>query len=511
MIDRVHDSGIAADLLRTVLDNDTLGIVVLDSTGGVAFFNVAAERMTGYQRDELIGRPLPSTLFREADTTAIASVIAAGVRLENREAQLRRKGGGAKDVILGAAPLRAGDGSSSGYACFLIDNTEKRHLQSLLLQSQRMDLVSEMAGGIAHDFNNLLEGILGYASFMMDLIDESHELHQYLEIVEQSARKASELTDRLMTFSRFGDRGESSVDCNALLQEVGKICERTIDPRITLEMDLGEGLEAVPGAPGALETAFLNISLNARDAMPDGGTLRITSRNVNIDDTYPRLDWNMEPGAYVRLSFSDTGRGMDAETRRRIFEPFFTTKERGEGAGLGMTLVYGVVKNHGGFINVYSEPEKGTVVNIYLPTGSSADRPAAQQVGAAPRGSGELVLVIEDEQMVRDLTRDLLEKLGYRVVTASDAGSGIEAFLQRGDDISVVLLDLIVPGGGGESFHRIREARPDIPVVLVSGYNRTYVDALIMGSDPVSFLQKPYSMADLAVAVHDILTPRSGA
>jgi two-component system, cell cycle sensor histidine kinase and response regulator CckA len=511
MIDRVHDSRIQADLLRTVLDNDTLGIVVLDASGSVAFFNMAAERMTGYQRGDVLGRSLPATLFRESDATAIASVLSAGRRLENREAQLRRKGGGAKDVILGAAPLRAGDGSSAGYVCFLVDNTEKHHLQSLLLQSQRMDLVSEMAGGIAHDFNNLLEGILGYASFMMDLIDETHELRQYLEIVEQSARKASELTDRLMTFSRFGDRGESSVDCNALLQEVGKICERTIDPRITFETDLGEGLDAVPGAPGALETAFLNVCLNARDAMPESGTMRITSRNVTIDDTYPRLDWNMEPGSYIRISFSDTGKGMDAETRRRIFEPFFTTKERGEGAGLGMTLVYGVVKNHGGFINVYSEPGKGTVVNIYLPTGAAAERSAVRSLGEVQRGGGELVLVIEDEQMVRDLTRDLLEKLGYRVVTAVDAESGIDAFLEQRDDIAVVLLDLIVPGGGGESFRRIREAHPEIPIILVSGYSRSYVDALIMGSEPVSFIQKPYSMADLASAVHDILHPRSGA
>lgn len=512
MIDRIRGAGLESDLLRTVLDNDTLGIVVLDAAGTVAFFNTAAERMTGYSRGELIGRPLPTDLFREADATAVTSVIAAGGRLENREISLRRKGGGAKDVILGAGPLRAGDGSAAGYACFLVDNTEKRHLQSLLLQSQRMDLVSEMAGGIAHDFNNLLEGILGYASFMMDLIDETHELRQYLEIVEQSARKASELTERLMTFSRFGDQGRSRVDCNALLREVGKICERTVDPRVRLEMELDENLAEVPGAPGALETVFLNVCINARDAMQDGGTLRIASANAAIDDTYPRLDWNMEPGSYVRLTFADTGAGMDAETRRRIFEPFFTTKKRGEGAGLGMTLVYGVVKNHGGFINIYSEPGKGTVVNIYLPTIETGARAVpSRSAEDAPRGSGELVLVIEDEQMIRDLTRDLLVKLGYRVVTASDAESGIETFLGRESEIAVVLLDLVVPGGGVESLRRIRETRPDVPVVLVSGYGLAWVEGLMSEGGRISFLQKPYSMADLALAVRDGLAPPRGA
>ncbi|MDD3643150.1 MAG: ATP-binding protein [Candidatus Krumholzibacteria bacterium] len=510
MIDRIRGAGVEMDLLRVFLDNDTLGIVVIDHAGAVVFLNKAAERMTGYLRGECVGRPLPADLFRESDATAISSVMAGGGRLENREAQLRRKGGGGKDVILGATPLRAGNGSPAGHACFFIDNTEKRHLQGLLLQSQRMDIVSEMAGGIAHDFNNLLEGILGYASFMMDLIDETHELRQYLEIVEQSARKASELTERLMTFSRFGDRGQSAVDCNALLEEVGKVFERTSDPGVRLDLSLGGGLGAVPGAPGALETALLNVCINARDAMPHGGVLRISSENVTIDDTYPRLDWNMVPGPYVRLSFADTGIGMDAETRSRIFEPFFTTKRRGEGAGLGMTLVYGVVKNHGGFVNVYSEPGEGTVVNIYLPAVPDAGRSAAPAAGAEPRGEGELILVIEDEQMVRDLTRDLLEKLGYRVVTAADAASGVGAFLRQEGDIAAVLLDLIVPGGGGESLRRIREARPEIPVVLVSGYGRAWADALLEGHEPVSFLQKPYSMSDLAAAVHGILHPRSG-
>ena len=495
------------DLVRAVLENDSLGIAVIEQTGDVAVFNAAAERMTGLERSDVAGRPLPAGLLREEDAAAVAEAMAQGRRVDSREIQLRRKGGGIKDVILSAAPL---SGAAGGQVYFFVDNTEKKYVQNMLVRSQRMDIVSEMAGGIAHDFNNLLEGILGYSSFMIDLVGEGHELRSYLEIIERSTRRASELTERLLTLSRYGESGGHRVDCNTLLQEVVKILDRSLDRQTVVELDLEDRLAPVQGAAGALETALLNVCLNARDAMPGGGTIGIKSENLVIDETYPRLDWNMEPGPYVRISISDNGQGMDKATRERIFEPFFTTKKRGEGAGLGLTLVYGIVKNHGGFINVYSEPGRGSIFNIYLP----AEEAAAQQneepvrgIGGAPRGGGELVLVVEDDQMVRDLTQNLLETLGYRVVTAGNAGAGAEIFSERGGEIDLVLLDFVIPGGGGEVFGRLREQRRDVPVILTSGYNRSFVDPDLLGSASVSFVQKPYSMDDLARVVHACLHP----
>ncbi|UCF06809.1 MAG: response regulator [bacterium] len=506
-----NDSIGSLEVIRAFLQNDIIGIAYLDSEGIYRVFNRAAETLTGYSSDEILGGPIPERLFPKEIQARIRRGMAENASLDSVETHLFCKDGTEREIILGMSSRLLVDGKPHGHVQFLIDNSEKKHLQRLLLHSQRMEIVSEMAGGIAHDFNNLLEGILGYTSFMMNLIDESHELRSYLEIIERSAKKAANLTDRLLTFSGGKSGEEATVNCNGLLSEVAKLIDRTIDKRIVIELNLDRNLQPVKGSSGQLEQAFLNVCLNARDAMPTGGKLLVSSENVVIDETCPRMSWKMKSGNYVKLSITDTGVGMDEETKGRIFEPFFTTKERDEGTGLGLNVVYGIIDRHGGFVNVYSEKEKGTVVNIYLPAQMAEVEPVAHEEAKAeiPRGEQERVLIIDDEQIVRDLARKMLIRLGYRTLTAADAREGEQIFRRNKDEVDLILLDIIMPGASGWDLMRtIRDIKPGVKVLLTSGYNKAAIDEGLFEDERVGFIQKPYSIGDLAREVRAILDKR---
>lgn len=504
-----HQSGEGfMNVASSILENDVVGIAVLDAEGVYRVFNRGAEMLTGYSREDVLGYAPPDNLFSPDDQRLIGEALKSQGRVENMELIIRRKDGDEKHVIMSMSSRTVGGEDKRVCVQFLLDNTEKKHMQKLLLHSQKMEIVGEMAGGIAHDFNNLLEGILGYTTFMMDLIEEHHELRSYLEIIERSAKKASDLTERLLTFSKDAGKRASPVDCNVLLQEVVKLLERMIDRRIVIEMDLDKNVKTVRGAAGKLEQAFLNVCLNARDAMPSGGKLQISSENIVINDTYPRLSWNMKRGEYVRISVSDTGSGMDSEIRSKMFEPFFTTKNRGEGTGLGLNIVYGIVHNHEGFINVYSEAGRGTVFNMYLPAHEAkvGEEMAREAKGEIPGGDNEMILFIDDEPIVRELGRNLLEKLGYRAITAGSAEDGLHIFKKRGDDIDLVVIDVIMPGASGqEAMKKMRERKPGVLVVLSSGYSKNFLSEEITEDARVSFIQKPYSMEELAREIRKCL------
>ncbi len=495
-------------IAEAVLQNDVVGIAVLDTVGAYKAFNRGAELITGYTREDVVGKTSPPELFSDEDRKLIRGRLDIHGGIDNMDIRIKRKDGFERDVILSMSSGRGKDGAVLEHVQFFVDNSEKKYLQELLLHSQKMEIVGEMAGGIAHDFNNLLEGILGYTTFMMDLIGEDHELRSYLEIIKRSAIKASDLTERLLTFSRDGGRDDTLVNSNTLLREVVKLLERSVDKRIVIELDLERNLKAVLGSGGQLEQAFLNICLNARDAMPEGGKLLISSGHVTIDSSYPRLSWKMKHGRYVRVSISDTGAGMDPETKARMFKPFFTTKKRGEGTGLGLNMVYGIIDNHGGFIKVYSEKGKGTVFNIYLP---AHEEEAPHEVLAGekrevPEGKNEMVLMIDDEPVIQDVGRDMLQKLGYRALVASGAEDGLKIFGERKDEIDLVILDVIMPGANGfDVMREIAELKPGVLVLLSSGYNRSFFGEDLIDDKQVNFIQKPYSMEDLAIEVRSVI------
>lgn len=499
-------------MISAFLDVEIVGIIVLSGEGLCELFNRGAENISGYERDEIVGKELPLEVFSGKHSEKVADAVKRKESIKNLELKLTRKDGSEKDVILSMSPFRSSVSDYEGYIFFLIDNTEKKYLQNLLLHSQKMEIVGEMAGGLAHDFNNILEGILGYTSFVMQHITEEDRIYPYLQVISQSAHKAAELSDRLLTFSKDQETELTAVNVNSLLKSVVKLLERSIDKKVSIELHLSKDVKGVLGASGQLEQAFLNVCLNARDAMPRGGKLVISSENVVLDETYPRLSLKMEPGEYVKVSISDTGIGMDRETLARIFEPFFTTKQRSEGTGLGLSMVYGIVDRHGGFINVYSEPNNGTVFNIYLPASGERvpEEGPAEKVKDIPLGKGETILFIDDEPIVRDLGMDMLSKLGYRVLIAGGAEEGMRLFRERMSELDLIILDVIMPGASGqELYNEMKAMRPDVTILLSSGYNKGFLEGSLDGGSSVNFIQKPYSMEELAKKVRVLLDSRS--
>ena len=502
------DRGDYLEIIKSIVENDLVGFAVICPDGRYMAFNKGAEKLTGYNRTEFLDTESPPSLYSEKDDEIIRKAIEQNTVIENREIRIKRGDGFDRELVFSMSPRYDAEGNVNCYLQILIDNREKKHIQGLLLHSKKMETIGEMAGGIAHDFNNLLEGVLGYTSFMLDLIDSDHELYSYLERIESSARKAAKLTERLLTLSSNRKTVKSIINCNTIIRNVIKTFEKAIDKKIVLETNLDRNLMAINGSPGQIELALLNLCLNAKDAMPDGGKLVVTSTAVVVDESYPKLSLDMSSGDYVRITVSDTGIGMDEKTVEKIFEPFFTTKARGEGTGLGLNIVYGIVHSQGGFIKVYSETGKGTTFTIYLPAGSEplSEIISEKEQGGYERGEEQLVLFIDDEQMILDIGREMLEKLGYKLLTASNAAQGMQHFTDRIDEISLIILDVIMPGeNGNEILHRIRELKKEVPVILSSGYDRAILENNIFDDANVYFMQKPYSMADLGRMMHKIL------
>jgi len=497
------------EVVTSFLGSQVLGVVVLDEKRVCRIFNKGMEELTGCKQKDMIGSKILEIIFSEEDRAGIRKALNSGESINNREMEISAANGIRRDVIFSMTPKYSRGGKLSGCLMVMTDNTEKKRLRKLLIQSQKMETVGEMAGGIAHDFNNLLEGILGYTTFLMDTREEDEYLQDKLKVIEETARKASRLTSRLLSFS--GDLGleNKPVDCNLVIAEVAKLLRRTIDKNIGIKLEPCADLRAVIGSVVRLEQAFLNVCLNARDAMPDGGEIVITTENTTIDSSYPRLSLNMEMGEYVRVSISDTGVGMSDEIKEKVFEPFFTTKKRDNGTGLGLSMVYGIVKNHGGFVNIYSEVGEGTTFSIYLPSGGERDMleetvPAVKE--KVPMGSGETVLLVDDEPVVRELGIDMLESLGYRVLIAEDGWQGEIMFKKNIEEIDIVVLDIVMPGeSGGELLKFIKKLSPEMPVLISSGFNRDRVDERMLESEEIEFIQKPYSMDELGIEIGKLL------
>jgi signal transduction histidine kinase/CheY-like chemotaxis protein len=385
--------------------------------------------------------------------------------------------------------------------------SEKLRLESQLLQSQKLEAIGTLAGGVAHDFNNLLAGILGYAGLLKVQIDPKDDRHRAVETIERAAERAAELTRQLLGFARKGKMQQTRVDLHETIEEVFNLLGRTIDKSIEVVRSLDARSACVLGDPSQLQQIILNLAVNARDAMPEGGSLKIETRDVEMDERDCRQYPEAAPGRYVTLLVSDTGRGIPPENRDRIFEPFFTTKPKGEGSGMGLAMVYGIVKSHGGFISVYSEPGVGSTFRVFLPLASEsvAEAPPPRTEGPPARGSGR-ILVIDDEEIVRDMTSDLLESLGYDVVTARDGREGLEVYEAMSATIDLAIVDMIMPRmGGRDCFRGLKRLNPDVRVILSSGYGHNEAAQEILDEGARAFVQKPYQVRELSRLVADAL------
>ncbi|MFA4835179.1 MAG: ATP-binding protein [Dehalococcoidia bacterium] len=379
-------------------------------------------------------------------------------------------------------------------------------LQEQFLQSQKMEAIGRLAGGIAHDFNNLLTIIQGHAQLSILRLREGDPLRENIERIERASERATALTHQLLAFSRRQIMEMMVLDLNQILQRVDRMLRRVIGEDIELETFLSEPIGKVKTDQGQIEQVIMNIAVNARDAMPDGGKLIIETANVELDEEYARAHIAVNPGRYVMISLSDTGVGMTPEVRERIFEPFFTTKEKGKGTGLGLSTVYGIVRQSGGNICVYSEHGKGTTFNIYLPQVDEPLEELKKDVFQEIAGGGETILVVEDEETVRELAVMVLERQGYRVL---DASGGKEALLLCGefkDSIHLLLTDVVMPGMGGHKLvDFLKEIHPETKALYMSGYTDNAILHHGVLDEGIEFIQKPFTVEKLARKVREVL------
>ncbi|MFZ0449001.1 MAG: PAS domain S-box protein [Desulfatiglandaceae bacterium] len=391
----------------------------------------------------------------------------------------------------------------------ILAEKEIKKLNKQMLQAQKMEAVGTLAGGIAHDFNNLLQGILGFTQMLLMEKDGNDPDTAKLEQIEKAAHRASELTQQLLAFSRKVESNLRPVDLNQELEQVRNLLERTIPKMIAIELHLEDHLNVIRADPAQLEQVIMNFGVNARDAMPDSGKLVFETENVTLDEEYCKAHLGARPGRYVLLSISDTGQGMDRETLEHIFEPFFTTKGVGSGTGLGLAMVYGIIKSHGGYIMCYSEPGEGTTFKIYLPVMEGdpvRNETETNRNAAVPEGGSETILLVDDEEILRDIGKDILEKFGYTVLLAADGESALELYRENPEDISLVILDIVMPGMGGKKcLEEILKMNPQAKVVMASGYSINGRVKEVLDGGARAFIKKPYELKQMLAEVRKVL------
>ncbi len=379
---------------------------------------------------------------------------------------------------------------------------ESRRLQAQLIQAQKMEAIGHLAGGIAHDFNNLLTGILGYANLLSLKQGIEPEVAKAAGIIQRSAERASQLTAQLLGFAERGKNLTVPVELGRVIASVTGVLARTQDPRIRIVTSLRPEGGCVLGDPSQLDQVVMNLAINACDAMPRGGQMKITTEPVTLDEAFCREREWMSPGKHLLLSVSDTGVGISPGNMERIFDPFFTTKAQGKGTGLGLSMVFGIVKHHGGYVDVRSEAGAGSVFRVYLPEspGGIPKETAAMDTDL-PRGRGRILLV-DDQEPVREVAKDMLEALGYEVITAADGLEGVSRYRDMWREIALVILDMVMPNmSGGDCFRRMKEINPKARVVLSSGYSMDGAIQDVMNEGIIAFIQKPYRLEELSRVV----------
>jgi PAS domain S-box-containing protein len=495
---------------RELFDADLTGNFVAAVDGTLTDCNPAFARMLGYaDRGEAIAGGALAIFGGDVNWRSFAGGVARDRRVRQHEMALRGREGGPVHVLVSATGFFDDGGQLTTIRGQLYDLTAHKQLEEQLSQSQKMEAVGRLAGGIAHDFNNLLMVIGGQTGRLLEQLPEDEPLRKNAEAIAAAADRAAGLTQQLLAFSRRQVLSPQVLSLNAVVRNVYGMLERVIGEDINCVMSLSEDIASVRADPGRIEQALLNLAVNARDAMPGGGTLSISTSVVEIDELYSRQHVGAKPGRYVMLAVSDSGCGMDPETRTRVFEPFFTTKEVGKGTGLGLSMVYGIVKQSGGYIWVYSELGLGTTFKIYLPATEAPPESLQPRVAASAPTGTETILLVEDEDGVRELLEEILTAQGYHVLAAS---RGVEAlqiseFLE--EEIQVLVTDVVMPHmSGHELAMRLRARRPGLRVLYLSGYTD---EAIAHHGDievDADFLQKPFTRAALATKVRDVLASR---
>jgi two-component system cell cycle sensor histidine kinase/response regulator CckA len=494
----------ALRLTQFAIDHAADAVFWVENTGRFVYVNDAASRLTGYPKETLLSMGVPDLdprIAEEGWDSEWKEIKRSGAVRVNT--QIRRQDGRMIPIELTADHVRFGDRELS--CAYLRDVSERKKLEDQFYQAQKLEAVARLAGGVAHDFNNLLTVINGYSHMLLEQSAPKDPQREFYQEIHDAGRRAAGLTRRLLAFSRKEIIEPVTLDLNSLLRDFERMLRRLLGEDIRILMDLAPGLGPIKADPGQVEQIVMNLAVNARDAMPKGGSLVVQTVNVTLDPALARGLGNLLPGPYVRLVVADTGCGMAQTVLARLFEPFFTTKERGRGTGLGLSTVYGIVQGCGGHIAVESVPDKGTSFSIYIPvTKDPAARAARPE--ARPAGGRETILLLEDERPVRVVARRLLEGHGYRVFEALSEQEALEIGSDLSRPIDLLLTDMVLPNVSGiEVARRLRSARPALKVLLMSGYtDRSLGDG---GAHPagMGFLQKPFTLEGVAKKVRETL------
>ena len=492
--------------------NDAIISQTLDGT--ITTWNPAAAHMYGYEASAVLGRHIELIIPPEhLDRVRVAmSRAALGDRTPEYETVRLHADGTPLDVAITVSPIFDSAGIVTGLSTIARDITERkraadehRALEERLSQSQRLESLGQLAGGIAHDFNNLLAVILNYSSFVAAEVGDNEAVRADVDQIRIAAERAAGLTRQLLIFGRGETIQPEILDLNTVVRDVQTLLARTIGEHVELIVETTPDLPAVRADRGQLEQILVNLAVNSRDAMPDGGILTIETTTVEIDRETSRLRPDLEPGQYVTLSVSDSGSGMSREVIAHAFEPFFTTKPRGEGTGLGLATVYGIVTEAGGSVVLYSEGELGTTVRVYLPAVDQPARPTRKpQTAVFARGGGETILVVEDEKAMREVALRILRSNGFKVLAAANAQEALSVLEEQGCDL--LLTDVIMPQmSGRELVERVHERRPGLPVLYMSGYSQGVLGRQRALDDGVALIQKPFSAHDLLEKVRSVL------
>ncbi|MBW1675852.1 MAG: PAS domain S-box protein [Deltaproteobacteria bacterium] len=494
------------EYLASVVRHSQDAIIGTDLNCRVTSWNKAAERIFGYKEEEAVGSfvdiIVPEKQRKECHL--FVEEIGEGRNIEHYETTRKTKDGRSIDMDMTLSPIKDSEGDIIGVSFIARDVTYQKELEANLLQAQKMESIGTLAGGIAHDFNNSLMGIQGYASLMLLKTDPSRPHYDMLRKIESQVQNASDLTKQLLGFARGGRYEPKPTNLNELIDRSSEMFGRT-RKEIIIHRKFEKDLWTVEADQGQMEQVLLNLYVNAWHAMPGGGSLYIETSNVTLDESFAK-PYDVEPGKYAKMSVTDTGAGMDDKTQQRIFDPFFTTKEMGRGTGLGLASVYGIVRNHKGIITVYSEKGYGTTFSVYLPVSEKAITPPTRIAPDKVMKGTETILLVDDEELVLDAARAMLEHLDYTVLVAEGGEEAWALYQENKERIDLVILDMIMPGmGGGEVYDRIKALNPDVKVILSSGYSIAGKASEIIERGANAFIQKPFSITGLSHKIREVI------
>ena len=495
----------------TLLDHARDAILVRDLANTIVYWNRSAERLFGWTAEEAVGKNARELLYRhDPSEFDDARLILMRTGEWSGEILLTAKNGNIINVDSSWTLVRNEDQEPKTVLVIDTDITEKKKLEQQFLRAQRMESIGILAGGIAHDLNNVLSPILMCLEVLqLKYIDEESQV--WLKLLQASAERGASMVKQILSFARGSGGKRVILQPKHLLSDVIRILRETLPRSIEVRFNIDSDLWTVSTDPTQLHQVLMNLCVNARDAMPYGGSISIRAQNATIDEDYAQTNPEAQPGDYIEIAVEDTGVGMDADIVARIFEPFFTTKEVGKGTGLGLSTALAIVKSHDGFMNVYSEVGKGTAFTLYLPASRVAEEyQLPQRIPDLPTGHGELVLVVDDEESIRQITRSTLETFGYRVLLASDGAEALAVYEANRDEIRVVLTDMIMPMMDGQAtIHALNRLKPEIIIISASGFADDTKTADIVRPGVKMFLPKPYTAQQLLSALAEVLTVQS--